>query len=201
MTWAIFSDAHRQGIAEMIQSGSDRVAVIVGGALLDDTLRRTLAERFSNDKRIADKLLKVNGPLGNAVPKVDVLYMLGAFDKPVRNALYGLFEIRNFFAHHLDASFASQNKQFLATAKKLTLHNGRKFYPHHIYDEDSEHSIEAVQNNGHAFIVNLKLCLIALMRDRVCHQTWSNKPLTKTALREQKRKWKKIERERKRIAS
>ena len=194
MAWAVFSDEHTRGITEIIQSGSDRVTAIVGGALLDDTLRRTLAERLRNDKDISGKLLKINGVLGNTGPKIDILYMLGAFEKPMRNALYGLSSARNFYAHHLDASFNSQKKEMVDAMNLLTLHEGRKVYPHRIYGDDTDIPLETVANNRDRFIVNLKLCLNALMRDRVSHDTWSNKPLTKTALREQKREWKQRER-------
>ena len=149
-----------------------------------------------NDKDIARKLLKVNAPLGNTVPKIDLLYMLQAFEKPVRNALYGLSNARNFYAHNLDASFNSQKKEMVDAMKLLALHEDRKVYPHHIYEGDADIPIETIKNNRGRFIVNLKLCLIALMHDRVSHDTWSNKPLTKTALREQKRAWKLNERAR-----
>ena len=62
MTWAIFSDEHIQAIGEIIGAGSGRVTAIVGGAMLDDTLRRTLSERLRNDKDIANKLLRVKTP-------------------------------------------------------------------------------------------------------------------------------------------
>ena len=66
MTWAIFSDEHVRGIGEIIRVGSPRVTAIVGGAMLDDTLRRTLSERLINDEDTAIKLLRVGGPLGKA---------------------------------------------------------------------------------------------------------------------------------------
>lgn len=194
MTWAIFTSEHSQAIGEIISTGSPRVTAIIGGALLDDTLRRTLSERLLNYKNTSDKIFKINGALGNTGPKIDLLYMLGAYDKPVRNALEGISDIRNFFAHKLDASFNLRSGKLRSSIQKLTLHKNRKFYPHHIYDEDSKLEIEPIKNDHDIFVVNLKLCLIALMRDRVSHDTWSNKPLTKTALREQKRKWKKRER-------
>ena len=194
MTWAIFSDAHLRAIGEIIQSSSERVAAIVGGALLDDTLRRTLEERLRNDKDISGKILRIGGPLGNAGPKIDLLYMLHAFEKPVRDALYGLTRTRNFFAHNLNSSFNSQKKEMVEAMKLLALHEGRKVYPHYIYEGDTDIPVETITNNRDRFLVNLKLCLIALMRDRVSHDMWSNKPLTKAALREQRRALKQRER-------
>lgn len=186
MTWAIFSDEHIRAIGEIVQSGSERVTAIVGGAILDDTLRRTLAERLRDDKDIANKLLKVSGALGNTAPKIDVLYMLKAFEKPTRNALYGLAEARNFFAHNLDASFNSRKELMVDALKKLTLHEGRTHYPHHLFQRDragDKHKIEVVSNNRDKFIVNLKLCLILLMRDRVSHVTHSSEPRSEEDIR------------------
>ncbi len=195
MTWAIFSDEHIRAIGEIIHGASSgRVAAIVGGAILDDTLRRTLSERLRNDEDTANKLLRVGRALGNTGPKIDMLYMIGAFEKPVRNSLHGLIEIRNYFAHALNPSFNSQSREMVRAAKKLTLHKGRTHYPHAIYDEDTDEEIEDIANNRDLFLVNLKLCLIALMRDRVTHDTWSNKPITKTAMHKIKRERKLWER-------
>lgn len=144
LTWAIFEDAHIKAIGEIIGSGSPRVTAIVGGALLDDTLRRTLSERFRNDNDITKKLLRVNGPLGNTVPKIDVLYQLSAIEKPVRNALYGLSTIRNVFAHNLSASFDLKTREMLGAITLLTLHESRKVYPHQIYDGETKIPIEVV---------------------------------------------------------
>jgi hypothetical protein len=185
MAWATFSDEHLRAIVELIQNqSSERVTAIVGGALLDDTLRRTLAERLRDDKDIANKLLKVNGALGNAGPKIDLLYMLKAFDKPVRNALYGISEARNFFAHNLDASFDSGKEKMLQAMDKLVLHVGRATYPHHLFQRDTRHALSPVKNNRDKFIVNLQLCLIFLMRDRVSHVIHSFEPRTEEQIRE-----------------
>ena len=185
MTWAIFSDGHIRAIVELIQqSQSERVTAIVGGALLDDTLRRTLTERLRDDKDIARKLLRVSGPLGNTKPKIDLLYMLGGCEKPVRDTLHGLSQIRNYFAHNLEPKFDSQTKDVLDAMLLLTLHVNKKYYPRHLDNRESEVEIEAVATNRDKFIINLKLCLIVLMHDRVSHVTWSNKPLTQEEMRE-----------------
>lgn len=184
MTWAIFRDAHTQAIVEMLQDGAtDRIIAVVGGALLDETLRRTVAERLINEEDTADKLLKAGGPLGNTEPKIDLLFLMGAIDRPTRNALYGLTHIRNFFAHNLEASFDSNDAKYLKDVGVLVLHDGRAVYPHHFIPEDSESRIEEMKNNRDRFIVNLKLCLIALMRDRVSHVAHSNTPRTEQQIR------------------
>jgi len=184
MTWAIFRDAHTQAIVEMLQDGAtERVVAVVGGALLDETLRRTLAERLANDEDTTDKLLKVGGALGNTEPKIDLLFLLGAVDRPTRNALYGLTHIRNFFAHNLEASFDSDDKKYRQDVTLLVLHEGRTVYPHHFTPDDSDIKIEDVKTNRDRFLVNLKLCLIALMRDRVSHVAHSSTPRTPDQIR------------------
>jgi hypothetical protein len=67
---------------------------------------------------------------------------------------------------------------------RLNLHEGRTHYPHHIIGGDGPHPIEAVTDNRSRFIVNLKLGLIALMRDRVSHVDHGNKLLTEDEIRE-----------------
>jgi hypothetical protein len=111
-------------------------------------------------------------------PKIMMLFMLGAFEKSVRETLYGLAEIRNHFAHHLDASFESDAKAITDAFKKLTLHEGRTVWPHYYLKEDSRSTIDPTDTKRDIFIVNLRLCLIELMRDRVSHVPWSNEPLS-----------------------
>lgn len=188
MAWAVFSDAHLRAIGEMIQSGSERITAIVGAALLDDTLRGTLAERFRDDKDIAKKLLKVNGPFGNLGPKIDILYMLKAFEKPTWDTLNGIAEVRNFFAHNLDASFDSKHENMVNALKRLVLNENRTHYPHHLFRRDTKHPLEPIRSNRDRFIVNLQLCLIALMQDRVSHETHSFEPRTEEQIRETIRK-------------
>ena len=184
MTWAVFDDSHTRGIVEIIQSGSPRVTAIVGGSLLDAALDRTLSERLRNDKDIAGKLMKVGGALGNAGPKIDLLYLLYGLEKPARNAMYGLTEVRNFFAHNLDASFDSKKERMVQAIEKLTLHVGLSHYPDHLTAKRrTKTAIESIKDNRDRFLVNLRLCLIALMQDRVSHAPWSNTPLSYKKLR------------------
>ena len=90
MPWAIFEDKpDTKAIIELISSKSGRVAAVVGGALLDEHVRETLLERL-RDSGVAQRLLKIEGPLGNLGPKIDLLYLLHAFDKQTYKTLKGL---------------------------------------------------------------------------------------------------------------
>ena len=66
MTWAIFpGNEHEQAVIELVTAGSERVMAIVGGALLEQAVDRTLRERLLNVPELVNSLLLVDRPLGN----------------------------------------------------------------------------------------------------------------------------------------
>lgn len=178
MPWAVFSDDQRTAIDEIYKSDSDRVTAVLGVALLDNTLRRTITERLNNEEDTVDKLFKISGPLGNTEPKVDLLFLLYGLPRPTRNACYGLIKARNLFAHKLSITFDSDDKIMTEAFGLLTLHDGLEYYPNPFLEAPSDHNIEDTSTRRAAYIVNLKLCLIACMRDRLNHRKWSNYPLS-----------------------
>jgi hypothetical protein len=167
----------------------------------EEAANHTIRERLVNDPQVIRNLLNPDRPLGNIAPQIDLLYLLGAFDDTTRKALKGLAGVRNFFAHHadaagvrnffahhadaagvrnffahhLDTSFDSLDEDFAAAMKRLTLHEGKTHYPHHLFGPDSKMPIENVTSRRDQFLVNLKLGLIALMRDRISHHEHSNR--------------------------
>jgi DNA-binding MltR family transcriptional regulator len=166
MPWAILADEEKRdtdAIVELIPSQSARVTAVVGGALLDEHVRRILSERL-RESSVTNGLLKPDGPLGNLGPKIDLLYLLQATDKPTRHAHSKALGLRNFLAHNLQASFDSQAKEFLDAVDCLTLHASKCYCPDHRYGGDSNVEIESVKDKRAQFIVNvnLKLGLIAL---------------------------------------
>jgi hypothetical protein len=141
-----------------------------------------LRERLKDDPRVVKNLVDPERPIGSIAPQIDLLYLLGAFDDRIRKALKGLARVRNFFAHHTDASFDSLNHDFADAMKRLVLHEGKTSYPHHLFGPDGKVPIEPVTSRRDQFVVNLKLGLIALMRDRISHHDHSNKPRTEQEL-------------------
>lgn len=179
MSWAIFDYKKHIAAVNEIVTGPDRIVAIVGGAFLDETLRHTLEARLQDHEKIRGKLFDVGRALGNLEPKVDLLYLLYAFDKDVRNALYGICTIRNLFAHNLEMKFDSDNEKMKEALGKLKLHEGRTHYPHHLLEgENDQVVIETIGDNRTLFMVNLKCCLAYLMRDRVSHEPATNRKLT-----------------------
>jgi hypothetical protein len=186
--WAIFpGNKHTRAVIELMTAtlpdqGSERVVAIVGGSLLEDAVETTLRERLLDNKGLVDSLLDFDKPLGNTGPQINLLHLLGAFNEKTRSALQGITRIRNYFAHYMDASFNSSDKYFTDSLKRLTLHENRTHYPHHLFGPDSDVLIEPVTTEQERFIVNLKLALLILMRDRISHQPYSNCVLTDAQL-------------------
>jgi hypothetical protein len=180
MVWAILNPDQSEAMFELINSRhSDRIVAVVGGALLDDSIRRALELRLrpkDGDTDMNEKLFKVSGPLGNLGPKIDLGYQLYMLDKPVRNSMYGINEIRNLFAHNLNLSFDDTKSALKTALGKLTLHHGREQYPSISWIENSGYNIEPIETVKDKFIVNLQLCLIWLMGDQRKHILWSNAP-------------------------
>jgi hypothetical protein len=185
MTLAIFpDDKHRRAIQELASTKSERVLAVVGGAMFETAVTRTLVERLRNEKPVKSLLDETNGALGNVAPKIDLLFLLGSFDEATRKAMKGIARIRNIFAHHLDASLDAPSSELKKHLALLTLHNGRKYYPHHLYGPDSRHPVESIKSNRDLFFVNLKLALLTLMRDRCTHEMYGNKLYTEDQLRD-----------------
>jgi hypothetical protein len=175
MVWALLNQAQNAALNELLEGQqSDRIVAIIGGAMLDDSLRHAIEQRFRFEKGVNDKLFKVGGPLGNTAPKIDLGYQLYMFEKPARNTMHGLTEIRNLFAHRLDMTFDDKGEKMKQAAAKIVLHEGRTHYPTPYEDVDSVHELEPTATLRDKFIVNLKLCLIELLRDHYRHVAWSN---------------------------
>jgi len=178
--WALFpDDTNRKAVLQILNSEHETVVAVIGGALLDEHVTRTLKERLC-DPKFAARVLKPDGPLGNLKPKIKMLYLLGAIDKITLGTMEGIAEIRNFFAHNLGSSFDSVKPDYEAAVNSLKLHQRYTNYPHaHFAWEPDTEKLPPIRNRRERFIVNLQLCLILLMRDRLNHETNSNRPLTK----------------------
>jgi hypothetical protein len=74
MTWAIFpDDKYKTALIELLTASSKRATAVVGGALLEEAIDRTLRERLLDIPVCVDSLLEVDRPLGNMGPKIDLL--------------------------------------------------------------------------------------------------------------------------------
>jgi hypothetical protein len=65
------------------------------------------------------------------------------------------------------------------------MQEGLTHFPHHLYKDRKGMKIDVQEGNRGTFILNLRLALLILMRDRVSHTLWSNNPLSEKKLRKQ----------------
>lgn len=87
---------------------SDYIVAIVGAAFIDHLLYSILGMKLT-DSGTAYGLLKDGGSLGNLVTRAKFAYSLGIISDGVRENIEHIAEIRNSFAHKLDAlSFADK---------------------------------------------------------------------------------------------
>jgi hypothetical protein len=160
MVWAIGSPAQQAAMKELIEHRqSDRVTAVIGGAILEDALKDALINRFrssaGHNTNINKKIFRPGGPLGYLNPKIDLAYQLYVFEKPIRNAMYGIADIRNTFAHQLDLTFDSAEQRMVDAVDKLTLHQGRTHYPNPLsWNQHLSMTIEPINTARDKFLVN-----------------------------------------------
>jgi hypothetical protein len=89
-------------MADLVTEGSERSAVIVGAAQLDNVLEQFLITVLQpgDDK----KLFGTRGPLSVTYSKISIAYRLGVIDADVERALELVRRIRNDFAHSLETA-------------------------------------------------------------------------------------------------
>jgi hypothetical protein len=88
-------------MVQEVEKESDRAAVIVGAAYLDEYLRIYIASLLIDDKTIVDDLFGVERPLGAFGARIRMAYALGLLDDNEFHDFKIVQEVRNAFAHRL----------------------------------------------------------------------------------------------------
>jgi hypothetical protein len=94
-----------QAIADEIEKQTDRGAAIVPASLLDNMLENLIAARLivqSSKRRKA--LFRQYAPLHSFSAKIELGFALGLFNNERRESLELIREVRNKFAHNLEAT-------------------------------------------------------------------------------------------------
>jgi mannitol operon repressor len=86
---------------EELQHESDRGLALVGGAVVDDKLRATLAAFFVECSAVAKLIDQGNAPLGAFSARADACLALGLIDDFEYSEINLVRKIRNEFAHGL----------------------------------------------------------------------------------------------------
>ncbi len=104
-----------------ISSETDRGAVLMSAAYLDDKLKELIEKRLVQDKKISRRVFDLNGALGTFSSRIDFAYLLGIIPKNARRDLHTIRAIRNQFAHHA-SPLSYDHTKVKPLCDKLTFH-------------------------------------------------------------------------------
>lgn len=77
---------------------SDRAAIVLGAAHMDELLKDILKKRLINPKK---DLFEFNGPFGTFSARINSAYVLGVIDKAFTDKLHMIRNLRNSSAHNI----------------------------------------------------------------------------------------------------
>ena len=86
---------------------SERSVIITGVAKIESLIDELLFNYLRGRKSFKDKLFDFNGPLGTLSSKIKIAYALKLIDKELYQTLEKLRDLRNDFAHKLEAKTLS----------------------------------------------------------------------------------------------
>jgi hypothetical protein len=102
MPWPLMNPAHGPVIKE-IREQSDRAAAILAVSFLEDRLAALLQAWLVDEPNIVSKMFGGSGPLATFLAKIDMGLLLGILEKSRHRELHLIRDIRNKFAHGLEA--------------------------------------------------------------------------------------------------
>lgn len=79
---------------------SDRAAIVLGAAQMDELLKDILMKRLISPKK---DLFDFNGPFGTFSARIDTAHATGAIDKSFANKIHLVRKIRNQCAHNIQS--------------------------------------------------------------------------------------------------
>lgn len=100
---------------------TDRGAVLMSAAFLDDKLKELIEKRLVQDKKISRRAFDFNGPLGTFSSRIDFAYLIGVLPKNAQKDLHTIRAIRNQFAHHA-APLCYDEEKVKALCDRLVFH-------------------------------------------------------------------------------
>lgn len=103
MTWTLRDEKRERAIVDKIDSGDGRSAAILAEAFLEDRLTKSILAHLRKDKTTVGVMFKGYGPLASFKAKIDLAFLMEIISPHTHEALHHIREIRNRFAHRLDA--------------------------------------------------------------------------------------------------
>lgn len=104
-----------------ISQETDRGAVLMSAAFLDDRLKQLIEARLVEDKKICSQAFDFNGPLGTFSSRINFSYLIGILPKNARADLHTIRAVRNQFAHYA-APLRYEDEKVASLCEKLTFH-------------------------------------------------------------------------------
>lgn len=104
-----------------ITEETDRGAVLMSAAYLDDKLRELIELRLVQDTKIIRRAFDFNGPLGSFSSRINFAYLLGLLPKNAMRDLHTIREIRNQFAHYA-APLSYDHEKVKLLCERLVFH-------------------------------------------------------------------------------
>ena len=98
MVWTVKSDDDNAIIQEMAKQ-TDRGAVLIATAYLEERLVDAIKARLIRDEDIESTFFKGVGPLASLSSRIHLAYLLGIYEKKVHRFFLTVKDIRNAFAH------------------------------------------------------------------------------------------------------
>lgn len=120
-----FTKAEDLAAIDELEQGTDRVAAVIAGAIVDTRLSEMLRQDLRRDDsnysaKIRNELFNADGPLGNFGAKVGLAYLMGYYSEEANADLRTFAKIRNLFAHYAQhKSFGSDQVRALCSNFKL----------------------------------------------------------------------------------
>jgi hypothetical protein len=90
--------------SEFYNHDSNRAVAVVWPAIVENRLTDALRACMRPDDVVAKELFRPEGALGTFGQKIRLAYMLGLYEKDLKDDLIYLSKIRNAFAHRVDIS-------------------------------------------------------------------------------------------------
>lgn len=120
MTRGVIKPEHSMSVLKELSGESDRAVAIVGGSYIELSLTDALKVYLHRNKKIANDLFAMSGPLGSFSSKIDLGYLVGIYGSAAHSDFVAVKKIRNAFAHSLEvADFKTEKVKMLAGNLKL----------------------------------------------------------------------------------
>ena len=129
MAW-IVQDKNDELILKEIYKQTDRGAVLIATAYLEERLVAAIKARTNRNQAIENRLYMGAGPLASFSAKIDLGLLLGIYEQRVHRFLRTVKDIRNAFAHNPNPiNFETQKIKDLCATIDLNLHTQFELKP------------------------------------------------------------------------